>query len=133
MLGTITGERTTGIAGKKYTIDWKCDASGDANAYLDTDLSLGLITGTIEFILTAPGENGDLTTDLPTASYDLYIKDVHGFDWLGTALENRSGTVAEKVVPSPVPIVIAQQLRLVVDNAGNAKRGRIIIGVKSLL
>lgn len=133
MLGTITGVRTTGIAGKKYTIDWKCDASGDANAYLDTDLSLGLLTGTIEFILTAPGENGDLTTDLPTASYDLYIKDVHGFDWLGTSLENRSGTVAEKVVPSPIPIVIAQQLRLVVDNAGDAKRGRIIIGVKSLL
>jgi hypothetical protein len=133
MLGTITGERTTGVAGRKYVLDWKCDASGDANAYLDTDLSLGLITGTIEFIETAPGENGDLTTDLPTASYDLYIRDIHGYDWLGTALENRSVTVAEKVVPSPVPIVIAQQLRLIVDNAGDSKRGRVIIGVKSLL
>ena len=133
MLGTITGVKTTGLSGRKYTIDWKCDASGDANAYLDTDLSLGLITGTVEFIETAPGENGDLTTDLPTASYDLYLRDVHGYDWLGTALENRSGTVAEKVLPSPVPILIGQHLRLIVDNAGNAKRGRIIIGVKSLL
>lgn len=132
MLGTITGVKTTGIAGKKYTIDWKCDASGDANAYFDTDLSLGLVTGTIEFIETSPGKNGDLTTDLPTASYDLYLRDIHGYNWLGTALENRSGTVAEKVIPSSIPIVIAQQLRLVVDNAGNAKCGRIIIGVKSL-
>jgi hypothetical protein len=133
MLGTITGIRTTGLAGKRYTIDWKCDASGDGNAYFDTDLSLGLITGTIEFILTAPGENGDLTTDLPTASYDLYLRDAHGYNWVGTTLENRSGTVAELVVPASTIVLIAQQLRLVVDNAGNAKRGRIVIGIKSLL
>ena len=132
MTGTVTGEKVGGLSGKRYTIDWKCDASGNVSAYFDTDLSLSNITGKIEFVETAPGEDGDLTTDLPTASYDITLLDDSGYDWLGGTLANRSGSVAEKVVPSSTLVLVQQRLKVVVANAGNAKRGRIVIGVSGL-
>lgn len=132
MTGTVTGVKVGGLSGKRYVIDWKCDASGNVSAYLDTDLSLSLLTGEIAFVETAPGEGGDLTTDLPTNSYDITLVDDSGYDWLGGTLENRSVTVAEKVVPSSTLVVIQQRIKLVVANAGDAKRGRLIIGVRSL-
>ena len=132
MTGTVTGVRVGGLSGKRYVIDWKCDASGNVSAYLDTDLSLSLLTGEIAFVETAPGEDGDLTTDLPTNLYDITLVDDSGYDWIGGTLENRSGTVAEKVVPSSTLVVIQQRIKLVVADAGDAKRGRLIIGVRSL-
>ena len=132
MTGTITGTKSTGFGGKLYILSWKCDASGDGAVWLNADLALGLITGTLEFIETAPGENGDLTTDLPTASYDVYLKDAYGFDWAEAGVDDRSGTVAEKYVPTTPPMLIGQDMQLVIDNAGDAKRGRVLIGVKSL-
>ena len=132
MTGTVTGTKAGGLSGKRYVIDWKCDASGNVSAYLDTDLSLSLLTGEVAFVETAPGEDGDLTTDLPTASYEITLLDDSGYDWLGGSLANRSGTVAEKVVPSSTLVVIQQRVKLVVANAGNAKSGRLIIGVRSL-
>lgn len=132
MTGTVTGEKVGGLSCKRYTIDWKCDASGNVSAYFDTDLSLSNITGKIEFVETAPGEDGDLTTDLPTASYDITLLDDSGYDWLGGTLANRSGSVAEKVVPSSTLVLVQQRLKVVVANAGNAKRGRIVIGVSGL-
>lgn len=130
MTGVVTGVKAGGLSGKAYTIDWKSDASGDASAYLDTDLSLSLLTGEVLFFETAPGENGDLATDLPTASYDITLLDIHGYDWAGGALANRSGTVAEVVVPASTLNLVQQRLKLVVDNAGVTKRGRLIIGTK---
>lgn len=132
MTGTITGTKSTGFGGKLYILSWKSDASGDGAVRLNADLALGLITGTLEFIETAPGENGDLTTDLPTASYDVYLKDAYGFDWAEAGVDDRSGTAAEKYVPTTPPMLIGQDMQLVIDNAGDAKRGRVLIGVKSL-
>lgn len=132
MTGTVTGVRTSGIGARRYTIDWKCSAGGAVSANLDTDLSLGDITGMIEFIETAPGENGDLTTDLPTTLYDITLLDAHGYDWAMSTLLNRSAAVAELVQPPPSPILISQELILTIAAAGDAKRGRIIIGVVGL-
>lgn len=132
MTGTVTGTKAGGLNGKRYVIDWKCDASGNVSAYLDTDLSLSLLTGEIAFIETAPGENGDLTTDLPTNLYDITLLDDSEYDWAGGILANRSGTAAEKVIPASTLVVIQQRIKLVVANAGNAKRGRLIIGVRGL-
>lgn len=132
MTGTVTGSKSSGFNGRAYTIDWKSDASGNVLAYLNADLALGLLFGTIEYVLTAPGENGDLTTDLPTASYDITLVDAHAYDWAGGNLANRSGTAAEKYTPTAPPVILAVDLRVKVENAGNAKRGRIIIGVKTL-
>ncbi len=132
MTGTITGSQAFTPGGKVITLDWKSDASGDGLIDLSTELSLGLVTGLLAWIETAPGEDGDLTTDLPTASYDLYLLDIHGYDWLKGALVDRSGTVAELVEPSDAPILLNQRLILKVDNAGSAKRGRVILGLLNL-
>lgn len=132
MTGTVTGDKEGGFHGRRYTIDWKSDASGNVLVNLDTELSLGLITGTLEFALTAPGENGDLTTDLPTANYDITLIDAHSYDWAGGNLANRSGTVAEKYTPTAPPVLCEQALIVSIAAAGNAKRGRLVLGVKSL-
>lgn len=132
MTGTITGTIAYVPGGQVITIDWLCDASGDALADFYSELDLGLITGEVIFIETAPGSSGDLTTDLPTDQYDLFLKDLHGYDWAGAEIDNRSGTVAEKVIPTTAIILLNQRLTIQVDNAGNAKRGRVIIGIRNL-
>lgn len=140
MTGTVTATREFYPGGQKITIDWKSDASGDVLASLMDDLDLGRVAGKLLFVETAPGENGDLTTDLPTADYDVYLKDDSSFNWLGALGVNKSGTVAEVVpgiltmdsVDYPV-IFLGQDISLVVDNAGNAKRGRVTLFLQSLL
>lgn len=132
MTGTITATIEHVPGGQVITIDWKSDASGDGLANLDTELGVGKLTGEVAFFETAPGENGDLTTDLPTASYDLFLVDAHGFDWANGEIDDRSGTVAEKVVPTNTIIFLNQVVSIKVDNAGDANRGRLVIGLRNL-
>jgi len=132
MTGTVTGSIVYVPGGQVITLDWLCNASGDALADLYSELDIGYVTGEVVFIETAPGLDGDLTTNLPTAAYDLYLNDLHSYDWAGGELEDRSGTVAEKLLPTATLIFLNQRLVFKVDNAGNAKCGRAIIGIRNL-
>jgi len=75
---------------------------------------------------TIPGEDGDLTTDLPTDQYDIELHSPYDVDVLGGTAKNRSGTVGERVGPS-VLIPVDSEITVEISNAGNAKQGRIIL------
>ena len=87
------------------------------------------IEGCIFGLETIPGENGDKTTACPTALYDITLDDPYSYDLAGGSLANRSATVAEKAVPSQ-PIPIDSEATLKISNAGNSKKGRIILYIK---
>lgn len=87
------------------------------------------LKGYITSVETIPGKNGDLTTNVPTDAYDITLDNPYGCDLLGGLLSNRISIVAEKVVPSQ-PIPIDSEITLEIANAGNEKRGRIIIYIK---
>ncbi len=123
MAGTITTQKTAFHAsnkGHQLIVDWLCDASGDADA------EIGDVTGFIRSIETIPGQNGDLTTDLPTALYDAVLNDGYSVDMANGELVDRSGTVGE-IINAAVDLYVSATLTLVVSNAGNAKRGRVIL------
>jgi len=109
---------------KAFILDWTSDASGDVDQSI-SDL-IGSQGGRVIAAQTVPGLNGDLSTDLPTALYDVEVQDEYATDIMAAALANRSGTVGERVNPSP-GIPVWTPLTLIVDNAGVSNSGRIII------
>lgn len=125
MTGTVTATKEISGKYRKYVIDWLCNASGAFSATF-AELGLGTSYGSIHFIETAPGANGDLTTELPTNAYDLTLKDAYACDIAGGNLADRSGTVAERYVPSTV-VPVNDALTLAGANCGNAKQGRVIV------
>ena len=126
----------------KVILDWTSDDSdgsvsidiastyATAQALLNDSLPQpSKIMGSIVKIETVPGTEGDLTTAKPTALYDITILDAYGLDVAGGSLANRSGTVAESVVPD-APIPIDSELTLTIASAGNSKTGRTILFIK---
>ena len=111
---------------KAYVLDWKAHTDQTVNNSI-TDLT-GLLAGRVVAFETIPGLNGDLTTTLPTAAYDITIVDEYGTDVAAGALADRSGTAGERVNPS-VAIPIWGALTLKIAAAGDSKTGRLIIVV----
>lgn len=119
-------------------LDWFSDASdGSVSIDLVSTYTAAQATGEpqptklkgyIVGIETIPGEDGNLTDDLPDA-YDLSLNDPYSYDLAGGSLAARSATVAEKVVPSQ-PIPIDSEITVTISGAGNATKGRIIIYTK---
>lgn len=119
-------------------LDWLSDASdGSVSIDLVSTYTAAQATGEpqptklkgyIVGIETIPGEDGNLTDDLPDA-YDLSLNDPYSYDLAGGSLAARSATVAEKVVPSQ-PIPIDSEITVTISGAGNATKGRIIIYTK---
>lgn len=113
---------------KAYILDWTCDAEGDVDQSI-SDL-IGAVGGRIIAVETVPGLNGDLLTSLPTNLYDIDIQDEYNTDVMAAALDNRSGTVGERVNPSP-GIPVWSPLTLIVSDAGISLSGRIIIVIST--
>lgn len=84
------------------------------------------IRGKITALEAAPGLNGNLSTALPTNLYDITLLDAHSLDVLDGVGMNRSGTVADVVYPNS-PIPVDSDLTLTIANAGDTKKGRIIV------
>lgn len=127
MTGTVVGVRYSSGKYKKYVIDWTATAGGAFSATF-SELGLGKLFGHIHFIETSPGEDGDLTTNLPTASYDLTLKDEYACDVAAGNLADRSGTAAERYVPT-VAIPVDDSFTLAGANCGNATQGRVVLSV----
>lgn len=130
MAGTLTFVRKQTYpkgGSAAYILDWLTDAAG-AN---DQDISAltGALGGRIIAVETIPGQNGDLTTDLPTNLYDIAIDDEYATDVMAGALANQSGTVGARTNPANPP-PIWDPLVLDLTNGGNAKQGRLIIVVE---
>lgn len=117
-------------------LDWLSDAS-DGSVSIDIvstytaaqaagEPNPTKLKGYIVGMETAPGKDGNLTDNLPTDQYDITLDDPYDCDIAGASLANRSGTVAEKVVPSQ-PLPIDSEITLEISAAGNAMRGRLII------
>lgn len=115
----------------KWTFAWESDASGDAD--LNTqEAKLGFVSGTIERVVFIPDG-----TDAPTTLYDVKINDEDGLDVLGGQGADLSATVANQVQPgipltdgtttSVAPVTVNNILDLVVSNAGNAKKGTVVL------
>jgi len=109
-----------------YILDWKAHTDQTIDNSI-TDLT-GVIGGRIIALETVPGQNGDLTTDLPTNLYDLTIDDEYGTDVAAGVLADRSGTVGERVNPA-VGIPVWAPLTLKGALCGDSKQGRLIIVV----
>lgn len=125
------------LDGDRIIVDWTSDASGDVDVAagiaetLDaysriTNEKKDKIVGSLKCVETIPGKDGNLTDNLPTASYDITLTDEYGMDVCGGSLADRSGTVAERKYPD-AEIVVASELNPVVSGAGNAAKGRLIL------
>ena len=111
----------------QLTLDWTSDASG--NVSQDIGIAYGdvrCVRGGLVGVETIPGILGDLTTDLPTNLYDITLLNPYSLDIVAGVLADRSGTVAEQVLPTKT-IPNIQDIALTIANAGAAKSGRIIL------
>lgn len=129
--GTVSVKRDVFKGGQKIIIDWTSDGGGavleSTIAGLLADPDVGKkFTGKFESFETAPGADGDLTTNLPTALYDITLKDEYGADVMAGGGANRSGTVGERVAIA-VPYRIDSELVLAIAAAGVSKQGRIVL------
>lgn len=118
----------------KIVVDCIASAAGTINAGIGahytednpTKPPLFKITGFIKKVETVPGLAGDLTNDLPSASYDITIKDEHGYDVVGGGLQNRSASAAEAIVPDS-DIAVDSELLLEAASCGAEGSFRLII------
>lgn len=118
MAGTVTPTDSNIRVIRKYTLNWISDAAGDVTYTTDVILS-----GVIERVNFVPD-----AVDVPTDLYTVTLTDSDGIDVLqaiGSA--GLSSTVASTAIPliSDRPVVVDDALNLVVDAAGNVKKGKI--------
>jgi hypothetical protein len=142
MAGTVTAKFSNPFAtdGENIvTVDWLTTAGGASSGALCSLFSAGGLAkgypgaiqptkfkGFIRKIETIPGLSGDLATTLPTDAYDITLTDAYGADVAGGALANRSGAVAEQVVPS-ASVAVDSELTINVSAAGATTTGRLIL------
>lgn len=120
MPGTVA--RTDKSVGRKLhqvTLAWTSDAGGDVSANKIEDFPGGEIRQ-VKFVPDG--------TDIPTAAYDVLLKDDDGADLLQAEGDNLSETTAKySVLANPTIHDGVQQIDLVVAAAGNAKKGKVIL------
>jgi len=88
--------------------------------------NVSAIVGKIARIETIPGALGVPATTPPTDQYDITLLDPYSLDVADGTLANRSNTAAEALVYE-TPLIISSELTLTIANAGDAKKGRMII------
>ena len=135
---SATNPYMDGTIPNTIVLDWLSDAS-DGSVSIDIvstytaaqaagEPNPTKLKGYIVGLETIPGKDGNLTDNLPTDQYDITLDDPYDYDIAGASLANRSGTVAEKVVPSQ-PLPIDSEITLEISAAGNATKGRIILQI----
>lgn len=108
--------------GTRITMDWTSDASGNVSGN-----TFSVRTGDLVAIAFRPSTGSTVPTDL----YDITLVDSTGVDWLSGAGANLSATTASRFAFYPKLFHDAvQRFDLVVANAGNAKRGTVMLWVQ---
>ena len=104
---------------KILLVKWTSNASQTAT--VDIGNCFGYKVNRVQCV---PGLNGDLTTDLPSADYDVTITDEFGEDIMIGELVDLSGTAAtSRFAYNPVSVI--GTLTLNVSNAGISKSGLV--------
>jgi len=107
----------------RFEETWTSSAGGAATVTLDDYKGYEIVA-----VQTVPGENGDRTTDCPSADYNVTCIDAFGFDWFYSEGLDRSASVAEAFCRDgriPFPDVAT----LTIADAGSANQGLINIWV----
>ena len=116
---TITESSSKMSALKKIVWDWACTDGGIVTGSVTT----GRYTGKLVRLITNP----DASTDNPTDDYDVQVLDTDGADALMGAGADRDTTNTEQVLESSLGYVYDSTLTLEIANAGNAKKGLVIL------
>lgn len=116
---TITESTSTKTALKKIVWDWACTDGGVVTGSVTT----GKYTGQVVRLITNP----DASTDNPTDDYDVQVLDSDSADVLMGAGANRDTTNTEQVLASSLGYVYDSALTLEIQNAGDAKKGLVIL------
>ena len=120
MAGTVvTTEETFGTV-KKVSFAWTSSSGGAADA-----TTTNVFSGAIMRLVTVPDG-----TDAPTDNYDVVVDDADGNDVLMGAGADRDTANTEQVLASSLGIVANDKLTLAVTNAGNAKKGTVILYIR---
>ena len=101
---------------KKITWTWTSDASGDYSQQ-----TAGSYSGEVLMLITNPDG-----TAAPADDYDVVINDEDGYDILVGQGVDRDTADTEYVIAS-MGAVANDKLTLVVDNAGNTKKGVVVL------
>ena len=120
MAGTVVIAEVTHTSAKKVTFTWTCSAGGAADG-TTTKAFDGKVVG----FTTDPDD-----TDAPTDNYDVVVSDIDGHDVLLGAGANRDTLDTEHVVGASLSAVAGSKLTLAVTNAGNVKKGVVIVWVR---
>lgn len=139
---TVTPEANPFLDGSesaKIVLDWVSSGTGTVSLPIAATLAAAVaargglggprpskVRGKLRAIEAAPGLYGDLTTATPTDQYDITILDPYSADVLDGVGANQSSSVAASVVSSD-PIPVDSELTLTIANAGDTKKGRIIL------
>jgi len=118
---TIAESSNTRTSLKKIVWDWSCTDLGVVTGSVTTDK----YTGQIVRLITNP----DASTNNPTDDYDVAILDSDSADVLMGAGLNRDTTNTEQVLASSLGYVYDSALTLEIANAGDAKKGLVILYV----
>lgn len=120
MAGTVTKTESVHTGTKKVVFAWTSSAGGAADATSD-EVYEGKVIG----LTTIPDG-----TDVPLLNYDVEVKDAGGHDILLGAGANRSDSATQHVAEASLGAVAGTKLTLAVTNAGNAKKGTVIVWIR---
>lgn len=121
---TITESNSSQHELQKIVWDWACTDGGIVTGSVTT----GKYTGKLERLITNP----DASTDNPTDDYDVQVLDSDGADVLMGAGADRDTTNTEQVLASSLGCCYDTTLTLEITNAGNAKKGLVILYIQKL-
>lgn len=123
-LGTvIVTEEVFGIV-KKVKFEWESEGAG-GNAEKATATTKNVYNGEIIRFVTIPDG-----TAAPTASYDVEVTDEDETDVLMGSGADRSATAIEQVLGSLLGCVANDRLSLSISNAGEKKKGTVILYIR---
>ena len=106
---------------KKIIWEWTCTDAG-----VVTSQTSGVFDGKIIGLTTIPAA----APDNPTDNYDVTITDLQGHDVLLGAGADRGTANIEHVAETSLSGVAGSKLTLNIANAGNAKKGTIILWIR---
>lgn len=122
-LGTVTLTEETFGTVKKITCAWTSE-DGGANAGKAQKTTTNFYSGEVIRLVTDPGSTA------PTDDYDVYVYDEDSTDILMGAGVNRDTATTEQVLASLLGCVANDKLTFYVENAGNAKVGKIYLYIR---
>jgi len=123
-LGTVVVTEENISTVRKIKFDWESE-DGEANAGKATKTTEKTYSGEILRLVTIPD-----SVAVPSNQYNVAVNDEDDTDVLMGAGADRSDVNTEQVLASSLGCVANDKLSLSISNAGNAKKGTVIVYVR---